>query len=113
MASLESRTPEQIQEEEALFVELKRLEQNERRFKKDREELLRTLLGMESGLPDINADDDGLSSTPVTEIKKTKKKGTAAGDVETPVSASTLTPTIAIGQPVPKKQAAKSAAYGT
>ncbi|KAJ7016793.1 hypothetical protein C8F04DRAFT_1340561 [Mycena alexandri] len=33
VTSLENRTPEQIAEEEALYMEIKRLEQNERRFK--------------------------------------------------------------------------------
>ena len=41
LRSLESRTPEQIAEEEALYLELKRLEQTERQFKKDRDDLLR------------------------------------------------------------------------
>src|ERR1700759_1591015 len=57
LLSLENRTPEQIAEEEALFVEVKRMEQSERKFKKEREELLRTLAGIESGLPDIVEDD--------------------------------------------------------
>lgn len=66
IVSLENRTPEQIAEEEALFIEVKRLEQNERRFKKDREELLRTIAGIDSGLGDI-VEDEGLmnlASTP-------------------------------------------------
>lgn len=104
---METRSPAEIAEEEALYVELKRLEQNERRFKKDRDELLRTLLGIESGLPDIIADEDGLTGGP-SETKKTKKKG----EPETPISASGSSNVIALGQPVPKKQSAKSAAYG-
>jgi len=61
VASLESRTTEQIAEEEALYIEIKRLEQNERRFKRERDELLRTLLGVDSGLPEIigMVDDEG------------------------------------------------------
>ena len=47
VASLEQRTPQQIAEENAPYIELKRLEKTERRFKKDRDELLRTLLGVE------------------------------------------------------------------
>lgn len=109
VASLENRTQEQIQEEEALFVELKRLEQNERRFKKDREELLRTLMGMESGLPDIIVDEDAFSATAPVEVKKTKKKNTANTDIETPTSAVASGSSISH---VPKKQSAKSAAYG-
>lgn len=53
MESLYTRTPAQIAEEEALFLEIKRLELTERRFKSDRDQLLRTLLGVESGLPEI------------------------------------------------------------
>ena len=112
VANLETRTPEQKVEEEALFIELKRLEQNERRFKKDRDELLRTLAGMESGLPDVNADEDGFSATAPAEVKRSKKKGTSSADVETPVSASASSSTIALGHPAPKKHTAKSAAYG-
>lgn len=116
LASLESRTPTEIAEEEALFTELKRLEQNERRFKKERDELLRTLLGIESGLPDVQADEEGVSGTAqpesVSTTKKNKKRG--AAEPETPTSASTsgVNPTISLGPPAPKKQSAKSAAYG-
>lgn len=113
LASLESRTATEIAEEEALFTELKRLEQNERRFKKDRDELLRTILGIESGLPDIQAEDDSAHAVEsVSTNKKTKKKG--ANEPETPTSASTSGPntTISLGPAVPKKQSAKSAAHG-
>ncbi|WFD36365.1 swr complex subunit [Malassezia cuniculi] len=43
-----TRTPEQLAEEEALYVETRRLEQNETRFAKEREELLRLLGGWDS-----------------------------------------------------------------
>jgi len=86
LRSLESRTPEQIAEEEALYLELKRLEQTERQFKKDREDLLMTLLGIESGLSDIQLGDDsslhGLSSMP--EIKKSKKRTGGGMDIDSP-----------------------------
>ena len=59
LVNLESRTSEQLVEEEALYVEIRRLEQTERRFKKEREELFRTLAGMDSGLPEIVEDDGG------------------------------------------------------
>ncbi|KAL4247057.1 SWR1-complex protein 4 [Abortiporus biennis] len=120
LASLETRTPEQIAEEEALYIELKRLEQNERRFKKDRDDLLRTLLGIESGLPDIPTEDELPGQTPTStsslfiDTKKTKKRGgIGAGDLETPVLASALSSHVAaLSQAVPKKaQSAKSAAY--
>lgn len=125
VASLESRTPEQLAEEEALYVELKRIEQSERRFKKERDELLRSLFGVESGLPDVNSDEDGLNATSSgggmaisvsgsglsVDTKKMKKRN--AGEPETPMSAtSASTSGIQLGQPQKKQQSAKSAAYG-
>lgn len=113
VASLESRTATEIAEEEALFTELKRLEQNERRYKKDRDDLLRTILGIESGLPDIHAEDESLTSSQANEgttsNRKTKKKG--ANEPETPTSGGPNA-TISLGPAMPKKQSAKSAAYG-
>ncbi|KAI0832741.1 hypothetical protein BC628DRAFT_1414996 [Trametes gibbosa] len=109
--SLEDRTPEQIAEEDALYLELEKLKENERRFKKDRDELLRTLLGIESGLPDIPIDEEGLQGSS-TETKK-KRKG-VAGSVEpqTPIT-PTAPNVISLSQPQPKKTSAKSAAYDT
>ncbi|PIL37430.1 transcription factor [Ganoderma sinense ZZ0214-1] len=109
VASLENRTPEQIAEEDALYFELEKLKENERRFKKDRDELLRTLCGIESGLPDISIEDDGLASAA---LDTKKKKKTVAGSVEpqTPITPSASN-VIALPQPPPKKSAAKSAAY--
>ena len=107
IASLEARTQEEIAEEEALFIELKRLEQNERKFRKERDELLRTLLGIDSGLPDIVAEEEGPASITIDNIKK-KKKGTVDTDVP-----STPTHAIALGAAVPKRtQTTKSAVYG-
>ncbi|KAG2156225.1 hypothetical protein DEU56DRAFT_969325 [Suillus clintonianus] len=106
IASLEDRTPEEIAEEEALFIELKRLEQNERKFKKERDELLRTLLGIDSGLPDIVAEEDGLSALSAEGFKKRKKN---ANEIEIPSTPSNI---ISLGPPPPKRaQSAKSAAY--
>lgn len=48
VARLFTRTPAQLAEEEALYVEARRLEQNEARFSSEREELLRLLGGWES-----------------------------------------------------------------
>ncbi|KAF9644509.1 hypothetical protein BDM02DRAFT_938105 [Thelephora ganbajun] len=110
LRSLESRTPEQIAEEEALYLELKRLEQTERQFKKDRDDLLRTLLGVESGLSDIQLGDDsslhGLSSMP--EIKKSKKKTGSTMEIDSP---SVATPSSSIMQAQKRIQTVKSAAY--
>ncbi|KAI0776145.1 hypothetical protein BD413DRAFT_526828 [Trametes elegans] len=108
--SLENRTPEQIAEEDALYLELERLKENERRFKKDRDELLRTLLGIESGLPDIPVEEEGSTLQGTTTEPKKKKKG-VSGSVEpqTPITPAASN-VIALPQPQPKKTA-KSAAY--
>ncbi|KAF9006567.1 hypothetical protein BDQ17DRAFT_1351968 [Cyathus striatus] len=107
LTSLENRTPEQMVEEEALYIEIKRLEQNERKFRRDRDDLLRTLAGIESGLPDVVEDD--LSALGLaTDVIRKKKKG-AAMDVDspsTPSVASAITPVVKRPQ-----QPAKSAAY--
>jgi len=111
LRSLESRTPEQIAEEEALYLELKRLEQTERQFKKDRDDLLRTLLGIESGLSDIQLGDDsslhGLSSMP--EIKKSKKRSGGTMDIDSPTLA---TPSSSIMHSQKRIPPIKNAAYG-
>ena len=55
LADLSTRTEAELAEEEALAVELKRLEQTERAFALARDDLLRRLAGIESGLPGIAA----------------------------------------------------------
>jgi len=108
VASLESRTPEQIAEEEALYVEIKRLEQNERRFKRERDELLRTLLGVDSGLPEIVSmvDDEGPMGGSVDTGGKRRRRGT----LDSPMTPSNV---ISLGPPMPRRaQSAKSVAYG-
>ncbi|KAI9447885.1 hypothetical protein H4582DRAFT_2107334 [Lactarius indigo] len=91
-----------LAEEEALYVELKRIEQNEKRFKQDRERLLRTLLGAESGLPDLPIDEDG----PLGDPKK-KKKG-VANELDSPATPSSSL----FASAVPRRaQSAKSAAH--
>ncbi|KIL70187.1 hypothetical protein M378DRAFT_183754 [Amanita muscaria Koide BX008] len=104
LRSLDNRTPEQIAEEEALYVEIRRLEQNERKFKKERDELLRTLAGIESGLPDIVEDEMPVAFA--TDTKKKKKGGIM--DLDSPLTPSS----ISLGPPIVKRaQTAKSAAY--
>lgn len=94
-----------------LYLELEKLKENERRFRKDRDELLRTLLGIESGLPDLPIDDEGLQG-PSVEPKK-KKKGVASSvEPQTPIT-PTASNVISLAQPQPPKKTAKSAAYGT
>lgn len=111
LRSLENRTPEQVAEEEALYLELKRLEQTERQFKKDRDDLLRTLLGIESGLSDIQLGDDsslhGLSSMP--EIKKSRKRLGSTMEIDSP---SVSTPSSSIMQSQKRIPPIKNAAYG-
>ncbi|KAG5648906.1 hypothetical protein DXG03_000255 [Asterophora parasitica] len=104
IVSLENRTPEQIAEEEALFIEVKRLEQNERRFKKERDELLRTIAGIESGLPDI-VEDEGLSNLAI-DTKKKKNRGSVM-DADSPAI-----PAMPVSAPIVKRpQTAKNAAF--
>ena len=112
--SLENRTPDQIAEEEALYVEVKRLEHTERKFKKDRENLLRTLAGIDSGLPDIVEDDGsvlGLSSESTSNIgsnkKKSQRKAGLAADADSPA-----TPSVASTPIVKRPQNLKNATYG-
>ena len=42
-------TTAEIAEEEALYIEIKRLEQNEMRYRADRDDLMRTVMGLDSG----------------------------------------------------------------
>lgn len=76
LRNLFDRTPEQIAEEEALYVEVKRLEADERRWAKDRDELLRTQAGVESGLPNLNTHWDVISGVNVSagDRKSLKKR---------------------------------------
>lgn len=104
LLSLENRTPKELAEEEALYIELKRIEQNEKRFKQDRDRLLRTLLGAECGLPDLPIDEDG----PLGDPKK-RKKG-VPNDLDSPATPSSSL----FASAIPKRaQSAKSAAEGT
>lgn len=47
-------------EEDILYLDLKRLEQTERKFARERDTLLRNLAGIESGLSGIDIQEDGL-----------------------------------------------------
>jgi len=106
--SLETRTPEQIAEEEALYIEVRRLEQNERKFKRERENLLRTIAGMDSGLPDITEDDpiaSGVITTGDVAFKVVKKKRGSLDE-------SPATPSTATISAVKRPNTTKSAVYG-
>lgn len=82
VASLFARTPEQIAEEEALYVEIKKLEQKERRFAKERDELMKVVAGIESGLH-IHQPDEEVVSGLFVDPKKRKKKPDGT-DAESP-----------------------------
>jgi len=47
-------TTAEIVEEEALYVEIKRMEQNEMRYRADRDDLMRTIMGLDSGLVNLD-----------------------------------------------------------
>ena len=47
-------TAAEIAEEEALFIEVKRMEQNDRRYRSDRDDLMRTVMGLDSGLVNLD-----------------------------------------------------------
>lgn len=122
--SLENRTADQIAEEEALYVEVKRLEHNERRFKKDREHLLRILAGIDCGLPDVVEDDgaalgilnDGVGSGggSSSTVGVSRKKNTKKGGTQPPTEIETPSTPSGAGTPAMKRpNSAKSAAYGT
>jgi DNA methyltransferase 1-associated protein 1 len=95
LRGLFNRTPAQIAEEEALYIEMKRLQQNEARFARDREDILRTLGGLDSGLANLNVDPDYFVTGPgsvaagaATQEKKKKRRDTSVSasgmDIDTP-----------------------------
>lgn len=107
LTGLQNRTPEQIAEEEALYIEVKRLEQTERRFVKERDDLLRTLAGIDSGLAGLKVDPDAASSFTM-DSKKKKMKGI---ELDSPAVGSPLGFSNVI--PLPKrKDNAKQAQIG-
>lgn len=85
------RPPAQIAEEEALFIECKRIEQNERRFQRDRDDLLRTLAGVESGLASLalRVDDPSHSLPPLHIGQRRALKRADGMELESPVAGST------------------------
>ncbi|KAJ6515710.1 hypothetical protein C8R45DRAFT_888749 [Mycena sanguinolenta] len=104
VASLENRTPEQIAEEEALYIEIKRLEQNERKFKRERDDLLRTIAGIDSGLPDI-VEDELPASSMSSDPKRSKKRN--GGDLDSPSTPLMSTPLSRAARPsLPPKNSA-------
>lgn len=85
VARLYTRTPEQLAEEEALYVEIRRIEQNEAKYASEREELLRLLGGWES-LPSssphaVAAAGSGIASSTGAEEDQSGK-GARAGNAK-------------------------------
>ena len=116
MSSLDHRSAEQVAEEEALYIEIKRLEQNERKFIKEREDLLRTLAGVDSGLTNLGLDDDmgsvGVSASSSLDPKKKKKQTLTTDGTESPGAGSSQSPSTPITPITRKAHGAKSAAHG-
>lgn len=117
--SLESRTQDEILEEEALFIELKRLEQSERDFARERDELLRVLDGVESGLASVAAQsiaDEEEFNLMLGEGKAmTTKKRKGALEVDSPLLSAGLglgLGTSVSAPPVKKARTAKEIAEG-
>ena len=106
LVSLESRTSEQLAEEEALYLEVRRLEQTERRFKREREELMRTLAGMDSGLPHL-VEDNGAPLGILPESRSSNKKRKPTGMDTEPSTPSGPGSSPSVKRP----QSTKSAAY--
>ena len=95
-------------------MEAKRLERTERKFKKGRENILRTLAGIDSGLPDIVEDDGSIlgrtsesTSNMGSNKKKSQRKSGLAMDAESP-----STPSVASTPVIKRPQNLKNAAYG-
>ncbi|KAG9121976.1 swr complex subunit [Ceratobasidium sp. 392] len=107
LRGLFNRTPAQIAEEEALYIEMKRLQQNEARFARDREDILRMLGGLDSGLANLNVDPDYFTTGPgsvaagaVTQEKKKKRRDTSVSasgmDVDSPGAVTPGTNSLAL-----------------
>lgn len=118
VARLYSRTPEQLAEEEALYIEARRLEQNEGRFAAEREELMRLLGGWER-VPTIRAENiaaagAGLgvtlpgSSAAVEEALEAKRKRRKTEGITTPAGAAFVDDESMTGGPSSSMAAASS-----
>ena len=102
------------------------MEQTERRFAKERDELLLTLGGIQSGLSGIRVDDEVMANIfgadmgggigPNTNMMSNKKKnkrgraGTEVSELDSPVASNPIS--ISLNGPK-KMNSAKQAAFGT
>ncbi|KAJ7573033.1 hypothetical protein C8J56DRAFT_984823 [Mycena floridula] len=96
--TLVKRESKQIEEEEALYIEIKRLEQTEKKFKQEREDLLLYTAGIDSGLPDI-VEGEPMQNVPIDSLRKHKR----GDDIPS-------TPSISAPPPFKRPQTANSAA---
>ncbi|WVR08693.1 hypothetical protein IAU60_005751 [Kwoniella sp. DSM 27419] len=80
-------TAAEIAEEESLYVEIKRMEQNERRYRAERDDLMRTVMGLDSGL--INFEQDNLEA--ILGVDKNKKRKRLEEGEPAPISPLPLT----------------------
>lgn len=78
VARLYTRTPEQLAEEEALYVEIRRIEQNEAKYASEREELLRLLGGWES-LPSSSPHAVAAAGSGIASLLGSEEEQTAKG----------------------------------
>ena len=88
-----------------MYIEIKRLEQNERRFSKEREELMKTVAGIESGLNVHQPDEEAFSGLFIDPRRK-RKKGDGV-DTDSPSSAGPSS------GPTRRIVSAKQAAFGS
>lgn len=117
MESLYARTPAQVAEEDALYIEIKRLELTERRFKSDRDQLLRTLLGVESGLPEVvglvEEDTSFMNGGTGIDSSRKKRRGLGGEMLDSPMTPVVPSFDVASASAMQQKKVnpAKSAAY--
>lgn len=95
-----------------MYIEIKRLEQTERRFAREREELMRVLAGVDSGLLSVvaqsTADEESFAALFGDGKIFKKKKGV---DMDSPISAP-ASALFAPPTPTKKVQSAKAIAHG-
>lgn len=95
-----NRSPQVVAQEEALYIECKRIEQNERRFQRQREDLIRTLGGVESGLQSLSLrlDDPTSALPPQTTSNRRQKRGDGM-DPDSPMASTSSMNMIALPSP--------------
>lgn len=108
-------TAAEIAEEESLFLEVKRIEQNEKRYRADRDALLRSIMGLDSGVISLDqANSEGVvgvdrvsrysATNQFTKLNGQNKKRKRQEEAD-----SNAAPSVA---PIAPKKARESAAFG-